>query len=258
MRQSVLSSVLDVVRENLKNTPDVHIFEIGSVYLERAGQKLPDEPRRLAVVMTGCRHAEFWADGGKTPPAPLDFFDLKGVVAALVDCLHLSGVAYRPAQVPYLHPGKAAELLVGETPVGVFGEMHPRVAEKLELGARVVLAGEFDLEALRAATPERFRATPVPRFPAALRDVAVVVDESIPAERVAAEIRAGGGDLLAGVRLFDLFRGENLPAGSKSLAYALTYQAEDRTLTDKEVDQTHKKIENRLRHMLKAQIRGKE
>jgi len=121
-----------------------------------------------------------------------------------------------------------------------------------------VLAGEFDLEALQARTPARHRALPVPRFPAALRDVAVVVDESVPAERVAAEICAGGGELLSGVRLFDVYHGDNIPAGSKSLAYALTYQAADRTLTDKEVDQAHKKIENRLRHVLKAQIRGKE
>ena len=95
-------------------------------------------------------------------------------------------------------------------------------------------------------------------FPAALRDVAVIVEESIAADRVEKEIRAAGGDLLAGVRLFDLYRGESIAAGHKSLAYALTYQAADRTLTDKEVDRAHKKIEDRLRHMLKAQIRGKE
>jgi phenylalanyl-tRNA synthetase beta chain len=258
MRQSVLSSVLEVAKENLKYTNDVRLFEIGSVYLELPGQKLPDEPRRLAIVLSGRRFSEFWGDAGKAPNAPLDFFDLKGIVATLVEALNLTEVTYRPATVPYLHPGKAAELVVGEQVVGQFGEMHPRVAETLGFGTRAVLAGEFDLEALRAKTPERHRAVPVPRFQAALRDVAVVVEESIPAERVAAEIRAGGGELLSGVRLFDVYHGENLPPGSKSLAYALTYQAMDRTLTDKEIDQAHKKIENRLRHMLKAQIRGKE
>jgi phenylalanyl-tRNA synthetase beta chain len=98
----------------------------------------------------------------------------------------------------------------------------------------------------------------VQRFPAALRDVAVIVDEAIPAERVEKEIHAAGGELLKAVRLFDLYRGDSIAAGHKSLAYALTYQADDRTLTDKEVDRAHKKIEDRLRHMLKAQIRGKE
>jgi phenylalanyl-tRNA synthetase beta chain len=258
MRQSVLASVLEVAAVNLRHANDVRLFEIGAVYLEKEGQKLPDEPRRLAIVLSGSRTSEFWGDGGKTPSGELDFFDLKGIVASLVEALHLSEMAYRAVKVPYLHPGKSAELVVGEEVVGHFGEMHPRVAEACGFGAQAILAGEFDLEKIRARTPERHRAVPVPRFPAALRDVAVVVEESMPAERVEAEIRAGGGELLHGVRLFDVYHGENIPAGCKSLAYALTYQAEDRTLTDKEVEQAHKKIENRLRHVLKAQIRGKE
>src|SRR5262249_3545848 len=151
--------------------------------------------------------------------------------------------------------GKAAEIVVDGRPVGSFGEMHPKVAEAYDLGGKTVLVGELDVEALQAAVPVRYAYAPVPRFPAALRDVAVIVDESLPAERVVAEIRAAGNDLLCCVRLFDLYRGESIPAGKKSLAYALTYQAEDRTLTDKEVDKAHKKIEDRLKHVLKAQIR---
>jgi phenylalanyl-tRNA synthetase beta chain len=258
MRQSVLPGVLDIAAANLRHTNDVKLFEIGSVYLDKPGQKLPDEPRRLAVVMSGRRYGEFWGDAGKLPNEPLDFFDFKGVVAALVEGLYLSDVTYRPATVSYLHPGKSAELVLGGEVVGRFGEMHPRVAESFGLGGRPVLAGEFDLGAIRATIPERHRAAPVPRFPAALRDVAVVVEETVPAERVLAEIRAGGGELLSGVRLFDVYRGDNIPPGTKSLAYALTYQAEDRTLTDKEVDKAHEKIENRLRHLLQAQIRGKQ
>jgi len=105
--------------------------------------------------------------------------------------------------------------------------------------------------------PERFTYEPVPRFPHALRDIAVIVDEAITAERLAAEIRTAGGKLLRDLRLFDLYKGSSIPAGTKSLAYALTYQAEDRTLTDKEVDKAHKKIEDRLKQVLHAQIRGK-
>jgi phenylalanyl-tRNA synthetase beta chain len=116
----------------------------------------------------------------------------------------------------------------------------------------------MDLEMILAAVPARFAYTPVPRFPAALRDIAVIVGEEIPALRVGAEIRTAGGDLLRGLRLFDVYRGESIPAGTKSLAYALTYQAEDRTLTDKEVDRAHKKIEDRLKHVLRAQIRGQD
>jgi phenylalanyl-tRNA synthetase beta chain len=105
--------------------------------------------------------------------------------------------------------------------------------------------------------PERYAYTAVPRFPAALRDIAVIVEEAMTAERIVAEIRAAGGELLRGVRIFDVYRGSSIPEGTKSLAFALTYQADDRTLTDKEVDKAHEKIENRLKHVVKAQIRGK-
>jgi phenylalanyl-tRNA synthetase beta chain len=132
------------------------------------------------------------------------------------------------------------------------------VAAAFGLEGHSVLAGEFDLQAILAKVPGRFTYTPVPRFPAALRDIAIVVDEDVTAERIAAEIRAAGGELLRGLRLFDVYRGGSIPAGKKSLAYALSYQAEDRTLTDKEVDKAHKKIEDRLVHVLKAQVRGKE
>jgi phenylalanyl-tRNA synthetase beta chain len=147
---------------------------------------------------------------------------------------------------------------VGGKSVGSFGQLHPKTAEAYGLTGHPVLAGEFDLEAILAAVPARYSYMPVPRFPAALRDIAVVVDEAVSAGQAAAEIRTAGGQLLSTVRLFDLYRGEGIPPGQKSLAYALTYQAEDRTLTDKEVDKAHHKIEERLKHILNAQVRGKE
>jgi phenylalanyl-tRNA synthetase beta chain len=258
LRHSLLTEMLVVLRENLRHEEDVRLFEIGAVYLPRAGEKLPDEPRRLALVLCGRREAESWADPGAARPA-LDFFDLKGVVEGLADDLHLAAVSYQRSQVPTLHPGKAAELLAGGKAVGWFGELHPRVAAAFEMEGRAVLVGEFDLAALRGAVrPSRELYRPVPRMPAARRDVAVIVAADVPAARVADEIRKAGVALLSDVHLFDLYRGESIPQGTKSLAYALTYQAEDRTLTDKEIDKAHKKIEDRLRHVLHAQIRGKE
>lgn len=256
LRHTVLAGVLEVAAANLRHTADVRLFEIGPVFLPRADAKLPDEPRRLALVLTGRRAREFWGDSTGSPAAPLDFFDLKGVVEALTGDLHLLEVAYRAAQTAYLHPGRSAELVVQGKPVGCFGEVHPKVVQAYELGDRAVLAGELDLETILAAVPERYKYTPVPRFPAALRDIAIIVPEDVTAERVVAEIRTAGGELLRGTRLFDLYRGSSIPAGTKSLAYALTYQADDRTLTDKEVDKAHGKIEDRLKHVLKAQIRG--
>jgi phenylalanyl-tRNA synthetase beta chain len=258
LRHSLLAGVLEVAASNLRHTDDLRLFEVGPVYLPRPGEPLPGEPRRLALVLTGRRAAESWDTGPGVVPPALDFFDLKGVVEALAADLHLPDVSYRRAAVSYLHPGKAAELLVQSKPVGAFGEMHPKVAEAYGMGGRLVLAGEFDLEAILAAVPARYAYTPVPRFPAALRDIAIIVEEQVPAERIVAEVRAAGRPLLRDVRLFDVYRGESIPAGTKSLAFALSYQADDRTLTDKEVDKAHQKIEERLRHVLKAQIRGEE
>jgi phenylalanyl-tRNA synthetase beta chain len=264
MRRTILAGVLEVAAANLKHAREVRLFEIGSVYLPSPGHNLPAEPRRLGIVLSGRRGQEFWGATEKSEET-IDFFDLKGVLESLLSDLHVTGATYRPAQPPYLHPGKAAEVVVGEVVLGTFGELHPKVAETLkktadlkELEGRAVLVAELDLVALGSVLPPRHPYTPVPRFEAVLQDVAVIIEEAIPAAQVEAEIRAAGGELLRSVRLFDVYRGQGIPEGSKSLAYALTYQVDDRTLNDKEVAQAHKKIESRLRHVLGAQIRGRE
>jgi phenylalanyl-tRNA synthetase beta chain len=258
MRHSLLAGVIDVAVANLRHTEDLRLFEVGPVYLPRPDAKLPGEPRRLALFMCGRRLPEFWGESGDGQAAQVDFFDLKGVLEALAADLHLPEPSYRPSRAAFLHPGRAAVWVIGGQAVGSFGQMHPQVAQTYGFGERTVLAAELDLEAILAAVPERYKYTPIPRFPAALRDMAVIVDEDLSCEQVVAEIRTACGDLLRQVRLFDLYRGESIPPGTKSLAFALTYQADDRTLTDKEVDKAHKKIEDRLKHVLKAQIRGKD
>src|SRR5262249_18613270 len=150
MRHGVLAGVLEAAAANLRHTDEVRLFEAGPVYLPRSGEKLPDEPRRLALVLTGRRRPEVWSEPGAKAP-DLDFFDIKGVVEALAGDLRRPDVTYRPSKAPYLHPGRAAELVVGGQGVGSFGQMHPTVAEAFGLGDRVVLAGELDLEALQSA-----------------------------------------------------------------------------------------------------------
>lgn len=260
MRQSLLASVLDVAVLNLRHTDDVRVFEVGFVYVPKAGEKLPAEPRRLAMVLTGRRTHEFWSDSSDkgSDKAPLDFFDLKGVIEALCQDLHVADTKFQSAAESYLHPGRSATLQAGGKVLGSFGELHPTVAKQFGADQRTLLVADLDLEALQSVVPVRYNYTPVPRFPAALRDIAVVVAENISAERVVGEIRAAGGELVRNIRLFDVYRGESVPPGQKSLAFALDYLAGDRTLADKEIDKAHKKIEDRLKHVLKAQIRGKE
>jgi phenylalanyl-tRNA synthetase beta chain len=204
--------------------------------------------------MTGPRGEETWSKQDK--PAPADFFDLKGVVQTLLAELHIDDIEYRPAKPRHLHPGKAAEIVHGQRSLGTFGQLHPGLSEPLGLGRREVHVAELDLEVLLAAVPERYTFTPIPPFPPVRQDIAIVVDEALPAAKVEAEIVDGGGQLLRGVRLFDVYRGPNIPAGKKSLAYALTYQADDRTLTDKEVAKVHGKIAARLERVLGATLRA--
>ena len=258
LRHSLLASVLEVTATNLKHTDDVRLFEIGRVYWPHADRKLPDEPLRLAIAMTGWRQPEFWGTPAGMERQALDFFDIKGVLEGLAGDLHLGEVGYQRSAAPYLHPGRSADLVIHGKSAGSFGELHPRTAEAFKLGSRPILVGEFDMEAILKAVPARYAYSSISPYPPALRDIAVIVDESVTAEQVLKEIRAAGGALLTDARLFDLYRGESIEAGKKSLAYALKYQSFDGTLSDKDIDKAHKSIENRLKHMLKASIRGEK
>ena len=186
LRRSLLSSVLNVVERNARLRETLALFEVGSVYIPKANA-LPNEPRRLAFAITGKRYESAWdAKVG----VRLDFYDLKGIVEALMDALHLD-VTFVPAEHPSFHPGKCASVLLNGSPLGVFGELHPLIAENYDFLAPV-LAAEFDLEAVLAATPAGYPIRPVSEFPPVLEDIAVVVDEALPADRVEALIKQTG------------------------------------------------------------------
>jgi phenylalanyl-tRNA synthetase beta chain len=257
MRTELTPGVLEVAARNLQTADGVALFELGPVYARKAGEKLPDEPRALCVVLCGRRSPAAWDDPQGVKPPQYDFFDLKGVVESLAADLHLPAVSFHAfPNALHLHPGRAAVLHVDGKSVGALGELHPKVAATFGLADRAVQVAELDLEWVLAAVPERFAYKPVPSTPPAKRDIAVIVPDDTPAEKVLAELRAAGGELLADAVLFDVYKGESIPAGTKSLAFALVYQAADKTLTDKEIEKAHQKVEGRLRHVLKAQIRG--
>jgi phenylalanyl-tRNA synthetase beta chain len=259
MRRLLTPGLLAVAQKNLEASDSVAMFELGIVYAPKAGEKLPDEPRKLALVLCGKRESSAWDDPQGVKPAQYDFFDVKGAIESLVRDLHLSGIAFQSvSSTPWLHPGRSAELSVNGKSVGVLGELHPKVAQRFGFGERAVQVAELDLEAILAAIPDRYAYRPFSTFPPAKRDVAVIVPADTPAEKVLAEIRIAGGDLLTEAELFDLYTGEGISSGTKSLAFALTYQSPDRTLSDKEISKAHEKVEGRLRHVLKAQIRGKD
>jgi phenylalanyl-tRNA synthetase beta chain len=253
LRQTLLPSLLYTTRENLRFLDRVAIFEIGAVYLPVEGQTLPDEPLRLGMVMTGPRESRSWLEGQDS--APMGFYDLKGVVETLLAGLGLEGM-FKQSEHPAFHPGRCAQVSVGDAVVGVMGELHSLVRQIFDLPAQPVCALEFDLEALLAQVGKVRTMQPIPRFPSVSQDLAVVVDEDLSAQEVQEAIAEAGGRLLRRVELFDLYRGEQIPPGKKSLAYSLTYQAEDRTLTDEEVAQVQERIVRRLVEELRAEMRA--
>ncbi len=253
LRQTLLPSLLYTTRENLRFLDRLAVFEIGAVYLPVEGQTLPDEPLRLGMVMTGPREARSWLEGQDS--APMGFYDLKGVVETLLAGLGLEGT-FEPGDHPAFHPGRCSQVSVGDVVMGVMGELHPLVQEAFDLPAQAVGALEFDLEALLAQVSAMRTMQSIPRFPSVSQDLAVIVGEDLPAQKIQEAIAEAGGKLLSQVELFDLYRGEQIPPGKKSLAYSLTYQAEDRTLTDAEVAKVQERIVRRLAQELGAELRA--
>lgn len=255
MRHTLLAGILDVIAANLRQRDRVAVFEIGPVFLpSQAGDTLPDEARRLCIAIVGPREPVAW-QGADT--RPLDFFDVKGIVETLLEGLHVGHAAFEPVDQASYRPGRTAHLLVDGQAVGVLGELHPMVQEAFDMPVESpVLAAEIDLAALETCLPERFTVRPVPRFPSVHQDIALVVDENLPADQVQAAIAQAGGQLLSDVRLFDVFRGAQIGAGKKSLAYTLTFTAGDRTLTDEQVAKVQARIVRSLETTLGARLRG--
>jgi phenylalanyl-tRNA synthetase beta chain len=254
LRQSLLSSLLEVVERNVRVRERIAIFEISPVFFGSEDKdELPEEQPRLVVLLSGPRHLPGWQPADTSP---MDFYDLKGVTSAMLEGMSIPGVTYQPASQPSFHPGKCARVMAGERQLGVIGELHPQVRAKYDLPSTPLLAGDFNLEAILDSASARYDVSPVPAFPPVLEDLAVIVDEDLPAEKIEAAIRAAGGKMVTDLRLFDVYRGDQVGAGKKSLAYSLTYQATDRTLTDAEAAKIRQRIIRQLELDLGAKLRG--
>lgn len=253
MRHTVLAGVLCVVASNARWQERQTLFEVGKVFLPVEGLLLPAEPRRLCMVLTGPRELPSWQG---YDAEPMDYYDLKGVIEMLTQALALPDVSFQATDHNTFHPGRVALLIIGGQEIGVLGEVHPLVAEAFGMEGHPILAAELDLEALLAAVPMSHYPQSISRYEAVYQDIAVIVDEAIPAADVEAVIWQAGGELLRSVRLFDVYRGEQIGPGKKSLAYALAFQSDERTLRDKDVDKMRTKIVQALKKKLNATLRA--
>lgn len=252
MRTTLLGSLLDVARRNVTHgAPDVAIFESGAVYLPERGAPLPREPHNLGVLLTGAARPASWRE--PAPPAA-DFFAAKGVLGALLDALRVEwGV--EPASEPFLHPGRAAAVLVGGERIGWLGELHPSIAGAWELDGAVAVF-ELDLDAAIAAAPGPVHYADYTSFPEVRQDLAVVVGRTVPAADVVHAVREAGGPLLAAVEVFDVYHGAQVGDDEVSLALRLAFRSPERTLTDEEVAERRAAIEAALAETVGGRIRA--
>jgi phenylalanyl-tRNA synthetase beta chain len=252
LRFSALPGLLRAVSNNQrKGVADVQLYEMGAVWWTAPGRKQPKERTVLSGVLAGSWNRAGWND---TPP-PLGFFDGKGAIQTVVGELGIAKWRVRAADLPWLQPGRSAEVLVGGDVVGWLGEVHPGVLEAYECSGPVTVF-ELQMKPLLKAAREVREFIDIPRFPAVKIDLAIIVPEDVTVERVEQSIRSAGGKLLEDMRLFDLYRGKGVETGKKSLAFSLTYRDPERTLTDDEVSAAHEKVVRKVTGAVGGELRG--
>ncbi|MDQ3780711.1 MAG: phenylalanine--tRNA ligase subunit beta, partial [Chloroflexota bacterium] len=238
MRPTLVPSLLAVASENMKHETGVRCFELARVYLPGEPGALPHEAPVAAIVMTGQRDpVDRFATSGE-----IDFFDLKGVVEAILAGLGITTAAFAPIAHPALHPGRAASVTAGDRQVGLLGELRPDRAAAFGLEDGRVAVAELDLERLLPLVTAGANEIRVPKYLPVQQDFAVVVTEETAAAEVERALLAGGGALATGISLFDIYRGPQLGDGRKSLAYRVTFTAPDRALTDAELGKVRQRI----------------
>ncbi|MDR6554579.1 phenylalanine--tRNA ligase subunit beta [Paenibacillus qinlingensis] len=256
LRTSLVPHLLDVVSYNRNRTmDDVAIFEIGKAFIteEAALTALPQEKLLLSIVLTGKRRQAHWAQKSEA----VDFYDIKGIFDRLVEYLGIKGLTYTSAAPEGFHPGRTAEILLasaeGPKVIGRVGQLHPTAQQQRDLDDTYVL--EVELAPILEAAGEEIVYKLLPRYPSIGRDIAVVVNTSVPVGLMERAISEVAGELLESIQVFDIYTGERLGANRKSVAIALVYRHADRTLLDEEVTELHAKVVSTLEQQFEAELR---
>ena len=252
MRTTLLPSLLANAQRNRNHQiNDVQFFECSKVFIPNGTEEYPNEPERVAGIIAGNLGAGVYGD----PLRPADFFDIKGVVESMLDRCGISDYTITHTDHPTFHPGRRAEIRIEDKALCVFGEAHPEVLENYDLPHKAYMF-ELDFERLVSVVEPVKQFEPIPIYPSVNRDLAIVLDADTPASRPTEIIRSAGGELVSGLHLFDVYTGEQVPEGKKSLAFAIEYRSTTETLTDEIVDRVHGGILEQLERELGATLRS--
>jgi phenylalanyl-tRNA synthetase beta chain len=249
LRTSLRSGILKALADNRRHEEGaIRLFELGRVYRQRKETELPYEPEMLSVVLSNSTISGGWKAGQET----FDFYYAKGLMEALLSALGITA-DYQVGEDEGLRPGSQAFVVVENIPLGVIGELHPKVAHAFELEGPVFVC-EINLTSLFRHCEGHGEYHPVPRYPAIVRDLAIVVENKVT-HKLIAEIIAGF-PLVKDVQLFDVYSGKQVGEGKKSLAYRLTFQSAEQTLTDEEANKVQQQILDKLSSKLGATLRS--
>ncbi|HBR28147.1 MAG TPA: phenylalanine--tRNA ligase subunit beta [Firmicutes bacterium] len=254
LRTTLLSGVLESLNYNAnRNLHDLQVFEIAHVYQPKAtAGALPDEPLTLAGGLSGQLYETGWNQTNRE----VDFYDGKGILETLLRHLRVQDVRFIPGKHPTMHPGRTGVITAAGNKVGYIGEIHPTVKKEFNLTAPVILF-ELNLEALwPAVEKEVFRVVPLPKFPPILRDLAFLLPEKVTVETLTDLFRTIGAEKLEAVSLFDVYQGDKIPAGFRSMAFSLTFRIPDRTLQDEEVNTIMEEIVKAATERFGAKLRA--
>ncbi len=252
MRTTLVPSVLETAARNLAyRSDDLALFELRHVYQPIDGADLPQESLRLTAILCGRREPLGWAQ----TDAKVDFFDMKGVVEELLSSLRITGLTWDSQSIePFYHPGKSCALYSADRLLGTLGELHPQILYEFDLGQSAIIC-DLDVEALFEIGGDKIQFLPLSRYPDVQRDSAFLVDEEVSAQQVFAVLGQVRIKDLEKIELFDVYSGEGIPEGKKSLAIRASYRALDRTLTDELIQNLHGKLVRAMEKELSAELR---
>ena len=252
LRTTLIPGILENAQHNRNHQIDtIALFEIGSVFIQNNGSGIATlEPERVAGILAGQIGEGVYSNPYREP----DFYDIKGLAEGILEVCGIVDYTLQKTDAQTFHPGRNAAVLLDNKQLGIFGEAHPEVLDNYDLPYKAYLF-DFDMEVLVDAAIFAKRFEPIPIYPTVERDLAIVVDKKVLADMPTELIYATGGELVKSVRLFDVYEGEQVPEGKKSLAYAITYHSATETLTDKAVNTLHDKVVKHLNQKLGAELR---